>query len=353
MKTSAPKRGSGTVPSPARRPLSVGIILVDGFAISQFGMFTDVLRWAADEGDHSRQVNVHWSVMSPRGAPVVASCGVSVTPTSAFRDPQELDYLVVIGGLLQPALRVGDETIAYLQAAARAGVTLVGACPASTFVLCLAGLMEGRRSCVGWYHYQDFLDQFPGKEVIADRLFLVDEDRITCAGASATADLAIYLIGQHVGQAMAQKASHFLLLDRARDGAETQPHAPIAASVQEPRVRRALLLMEQNLSRPLSMATLARKLKLSLRQLERLFETQLGRSPMMLYRSVRMRHAAWLLSHTKRSVTDIALNSGFADCAHFSREFRRQYGSAPSQHRQAKAPGGELVATRIFEHPEH
>lgn len=334
----------------ARPPLSVGILLLDRFTLCEFGMFTDVLRWAADDGDRSRQVNVRWFVMSARTDPIQASCGVLVMPTAKLIDPQQLDYVVLLGGQLKPVLNVGEDVIKYLHAAAAAGVTLVGGSTAATFALVRAGLMNGRRCCVGWYHHQDFLDWFPGREVIADRLFLMDGDRITCPGASATADLAIHLVAEHLGQSLAQKASHFLLVDRARAGAEMQPHAPIASTALDVRIRRAVLLMEQHLSRPLPISSLARKLKLSRRQLERLFEQSVRCSPVAMYRSMRMRHAAWLLSNTKRSITDIALNAGYADCAHFSREFRRAYGTAPSRHRTTSlSRGGELAASRIFQ----
>jgi transcriptional regulator GlxA family with amidase domain len=337
--------------SATRKPLSIGIILVDRFTLCEFGLFTDVLRWAADEGDRSRQLNVRWWLMSPRAEPIQASCGIAVVPTSPMIAPDKLDYVVIIGGQLEPPPRIIEDTLSYLRSASRAGVTIVGGSTVGTFVLYRAGLMRRRRCCVGWYHYQDFLNEFPGDEVVADRLFLVDRDRITCAGGSAIADLAIYLIAQHLGQALAQKASHLLLLDRVRTANEVQPHAPIAATVRDPRVRRALLLMEQNLARPLPISSLARELKLSPRHLERLFDEELGRSPAALYRSVRMRHAAWLLTHTRRTVTDIALNSGFADCAHFSREFRRVYGVVPSKGRFAAVSqvGSELAASRIFE----
>ena len=105
--------------------------------------------------------------------------------------------------------------------------------------------MKGRRSCVSWYHYQDFLEAFPNQEVIADRLFLADGPRITCAGGAGAAPLATYLIEQHLGRAVAQKASQVLLFDRTRSGSEAQPHPPLSESVAEPRVRRALLLMRR------------------------------------------------------------------------------------------------------------
>src|SRR5256885_14302975 len=98
--------------------------------------------------------------------------------------------------------------------------------------------MKGRRSCVSWYHYQDFLEAFPNQEVIADRLFLADGPRITCAGGAGAAALATYLIEQHLGRAVAQKASQVLLFDRPRSGSDAQPHPPPSETVSEPRVRR-------------------------------------------------------------------------------------------------------------------
>jgi transcriptional regulator GlxA family with amidase domain len=332
------------------RPLSVGIVLLDRFTLCELGLFTDILRWAADEGDRSRQVKVRWSVMSPRTEPLRASCGLSVSPSSPMLPAAELDYVVLIGGQLSRAQHVDAELANYLRASARAGVTLVGLSPAGTFVLYRSGVMQGRRCCMSWFHYQDFLDEFPGQEAVADQLYLVDGDRITCAGGSGSADVAIHLVARHLGEGVAQKASHFLLLERARVGSEAQPHAPIAGAVTDSRIRRALLLMEQNLARPLPIGALARKIKVSQRHLERLFFDELGCSPADLYRSIRMRHAAWLLGRTDRPITDIALNSGFADCAHFSREFRRAFGTAPSKWRTSSpVRHGELAASRIFE----
>ena len=53
----------------------------------------------------------------------------------------------------------------------------------------------------------------------------------------------------------------------------------------------------------------------------------------------------------QRSVTDIALEAGFSDCAHFSRQFKAQHGFTPSDAR-AQSPGPmarNLAAQRLFD----
>jgi transcriptional regulator GlxA family with amidase domain len=334
----------------ARPPLRVGVVLAHHFTLSAFAVFIDHLRLAADEGDRSRPLHVQWSIMSSRPESVPASCGVLIEPTSALLSPDLLDYIVVIGGILHAGPQIDEPTTRYLREVGATPVPLIGICTGS-FVLCRAGLMKGRRSCVSWYHYQDFLEAFPGQDVIADRLFLADGPRITCAGGAGAAALATFLIEQHLGRAVAQKASQVLLFDRPRSGSDAQPHPPLSETVAEPRVRRALLLMEQNLARPIAVGAVAAELGLSARQLERLCRQHVGMGPASLYRQLRMRYANWLIENTDRSVTDIANEAGFADCAHFSRQFKDAYGLSPSTRRlqPQRRVNGDAARARVFE----
>jgi len=333
-----------------REPLRVGVILAEHFTLSAFAVFIDHLRLAADEGDRSRPVHVQWSIMASRQESVPASCGVMIEPTSRFLPPESLDYVVVIGGLLHAGPQIDEATIRYLREVAETRVPLIGICTGS-FILCRAGLMRGRRSCVSWYHYQDFLEAFPDHDVVADRLFLADGPRITCAGGAGAAALATHLIERHLGSAVAQKASQVLLFDKPRSGSDAQPHPPLSETVSEPRVRRALLLMEQNLNRPIAIAAVAEELGMSVRQLERLCREHVGLGPASLYRQLRMRYANWLIENTDRSVTEIAIEAGFADCAHFSRQFKDAYGLSPSTRRlQPNRPlSGDAARARVFE----
>lgn len=332
--------------------LRIGFILANNFTLSAFSLFVDALRLAGDEGDLSRPIRCHWPVMASRMDPVRSSCGLLLTPNSTLLPPEELDYVVVVGGLLRHGTALDPAARAYLRRAAAAGTTLIGVCTGS-FLLCREGLMAGRRSCVSWFHYQDFKDEFPDQDAVADRLFLVDRDRITCSGGSNVADLAVYLIKRHVGPAQAQKAQHIMLLSRVRSADDAQPHPPIAheSSQTDEKVHRALLTMEQNLGAPLAIDEVARRVGLSPRQLERRFQQVLGLCPTAAYRELRLRYASWLLNNTALSVTDVAVEAGFADGAHFSRQFRAAYGHPPSLHRSARATANGLVPGRPVINP--
>jgi transcriptional regulator GlxA family with amidase domain len=117
-------RSQGTAPDPAR--LSVGFILAQNFTLSAFSLFIDQLRLASDEGDRSRQILCHWTVMTRRQAPVRASCGVMVAGTGDLTDPRQFNYIVVVGGLLHAGPQLDEAGIAYLKQAgnaASAGIT--------------------------------------------------------------------------------------------------------------------------------------------------------------------------------------------------------------------------------------
>jgi transcriptional regulator GlxA family with amidase domain len=47
---------------------------------------------------------------------------------------------------------------------------------------------------------------------------------------------------------------------------------------------------------------------------------------------MRLRHAAWLLTTQKLSVSEVTYATGFSTLSHFSSSFREFYGMSPSQY---------------------
>jgi transcriptional regulator GlxA family with amidase domain len=221
----------------------------------------------------------------------------------------------------------------------------VGICTGA-FALTRAGVMKGYRVCVSWFHYRDFVGRFPEVDerlLVADRLFVIDRRRITCSGGRASIDVAAALLRRHLDASIVQKALRILLVEDAQRGSAPQPQSPGIEPVAHPRVKRAVHLMEQHIGRSLSLQELAGKLDISVRNLQRLFKTETGETPLIYARKIRVRAAAWQLSNSKRTVAEIAVTCGFSDASHLGREFRKLYGMTPNAFRATCSKRGEAV----------
>ena len=315
--------------------LNVGFILARRFTLCALGNFVDMLRLAADEGDRSRPILCSWRVLSPTMEPIASSAGIAVQPDEPLGDPARFDYLVVVGGLVDEVERLHPDTVRFLERAAAADIPLVGVCT-GTFVLHRAGLMDGYRACVSWFHHDDFLERFDGLKPVSDQIFVVDRDRLTCSGGVAAAHLAAFIVRRHLGTAQAAKSLHIMMIDEAT-AEEPQPGMPLTLVTDDALVRRALLAMQQSIDAPLSISRIIERLGVSRRKLERHFREALGMTPLAADRLIRVEHAKHLLTTTKRSATRIAVETGFCDLPHMIKIFRIVEGTTPNAFRNARA----------------
>ena len=95
-----------------------------------------------------------------------------------------------------------------------------------------------------------------------------------------------------------------------------------------------------------SVAELAARLGVSERHLRRIFEAQLGVSPLQYLQTRRLLTAKQLLADTNLPVTQVALISGFASVRRFNAAFAQHYRLSPTQlRRQGVQPASEGCCT--------
>ncbi|MCP5265194.1 MAG: GlxA family transcriptional regulator [Burkholderiaceae bacterium] len=319
--------------------MRVGFLLADRFTLSAFAGFVDVLRLAADEGDRSRPLGCTWTVLGTPGQPIRASCGIELMPQQPLASPEAFDYVVMVGGLLHGGQRLGRGVQAFLTQAARVGVPLVGVCTGS-FVLARAGLLDGHVACVSWFHREEFAAAFPALHVVSNRQYVIDRDRITCAGGTSVVHLAAELVERHRGRVDAAKALRILITREQTPSRALQPEPVVTRPASDHVVQQAMLRLEQSVTEPEAIASVAASMGIGTRQLERRFQADLGLSPREFKRHLRFARARWLLENTDLSVTAVGLDCGFGDCSQFSRAFSRHFGARPTALRKARQRTG-------------
>lgn len=321
-------------------PLRVGIMLTRNFTLSAFALFVDTLRLASDERDHSGRKYVDWDVVSDTAQLIQSSSGVPVAPTARLTDRKTYDYLVVVGGRLNIEQQLNPALMSFLKANGEKGTPVVGLCTGS-FVLAEAGLLRGKTACVSWLHREEFEQSFPDISLVSHRLFLEDGKVTTCAGGTAVADLAAWIVKKHVGLPAAKNAMEILQIERYRDGDDIQARLPLnLPAVRDNRVKLALLLMEELAHQKGDVEGIASRVGVSSRQLERLFNQELGYGPSKAIQKIRLEKARLFVEHTEQSVMQIAVAFGYESQTHFSRMFRAHFGLNPSEMRLRSGANG-------------
>ena len=101
----------------------------------------------------------------------------------------------------------------------------------------------------------------------------------------------------------------------------------------DPRLEAAIEHVEQRLSEPLTLHSLAGLSFLSISQLSALFRKELKLSPQVYIEERRMTQARRLLQFSSLSIKEVAGRVGFNDALYFSKRFRKHAGLTPSEYR--------------------
>lgn len=100
-----------------------------------------------------------------------------------------------------------------------------------------------------------------------------------------------------------------------------------------PKIRVAIAFIDDNINRDIYVAEVAHLVKLSRSRFCHLFKTEVGVPVIQYLKKARLEKARGFLETSFASVKMIAAEVGYNDSTHFEREFKRTYGSTPSQHR--------------------
>lgn len=309
--------------------VSIGILSIKGFAMMSYASLAEPFRGANQLGQSELYRIIDIGV---NGDPVQSSGAANIVPSTTIADIPKLDYLFVVAG--GNPLSFNDKKVMnWLRRMARTGLCL-GGVSGGPVILALAGLMHGRRMTLHWEH-EKMLAEIQPSLLIERTLYVIDRDRVTCAGGTTALDLTHALIARHHGTNFARSVSEWFLHTEIRPAFSAQrdslaerigsTHNAILGSVQ---------MMENHIADPLTLDHLAAIAEVSPRQLNRLFTEKLGLPTMKYYRELRLENSRNLLLNSSLPITEIALATGFSGSSHFSRTYTAHFGNPPSHSRR-------------------
>ncbi len=274
-----------------------------------------------------------WKTVSVSGGPVTASNGMHINVDHSLIDMPPADILFVCCAF-NTDVPDKPKILAALRAAGRRGAALGGFVTGSE-LLAEAGLMNGYRCTIHWENRAAFREKYPDIECTGN-IFEIDRKRYSCAGGTTAIDLMLEIIRGDLGQALAAEVANQFQHERIRPATDRQRIGRERdLSGKSEKLRKVVEFMADHLEDPLTAVQLANSVKLSVRQVERLFLRHLGMTPGSYYMSLRLERARELLRQTNAPILDVALQTGFGSHSYFAQSYRLQFQRSPSEERRS------------------
>ena len=326
--------GSRSTGQPPRRFI---FLLLERFSLVSFSSALDALRLA---NRHGPGVRYTWRLAGQGGLHMASSSGTRVCLDMGLDAVQHNDMILVCGGI-DVRSATTRPVLNWLRREARKGNPIGGLCTGS-YALARAGLLNGKSCTIHWENRDSFHEEFPDVE-LKRSVFVVDGNRYSSAGGTASLDLMLKLIADDLGQDTANWIADQLVYAAMRtDRDEQRLSVPVRIGIRHPKLSAVIQEMEANIEEPMSPRILAHGAGMSTRQLERLFRRYMDRSPKRYYMDLRLQKARNLLMQTDMSVINVALACGFTSPSHFSKCYRAHYGTTPYRER------GKQTVTHSF-----
>jgi transcriptional regulator GlxA family with amidase domain len=240
--------------------------------------------------------------------------------------------VIVAGGEIIRTPEAAEEIVAWMR---RTRPRRVASVCSGAFLLAAAGLLDGRRATTHWDSTDHFARRYPKVRVDPDRIFVRDGDIWTSAGITAGIDLALALVEDDLGPAIARRVAQQLVVHQRRPGGQSQFSALLDIGGSTGRFAALTDWMRSHLGEHLTVERLAGEAAMSSRNFARAFAAETRTTPAKAVERLRVAAARTAIETSLRPLEEIAATHGFTDAGHMRRAFLRNLGQPPQALRRA------------------
>jgi transcriptional regulator GlxA family with amidase domain len=294
-------------------------------------VFARTARWLAEHRGARTPAYVT-ELVAARAGPVTMSNGLEIVATRRYADVRDADTLLVAGGIGWEAAVKDRQMLDWLAGQAKRVLRLGSICNGA-MLLAAAGLLDGRPATTHWAYLDRLAALAPKSRIDRDALYVRTGNIYTSAGVTAGMDLALALVEQDQGKAVALAVAQELVLFLKRPGGQSQFSRHLEAQKRDDLFGELELWMLENPRADLSVEALARRMNLSPRHFARKFRARLGASPAAFVRRQRVEQARRRIEEGASRLKQIARDCGFPDEQALRRSFQELVGITPAEYR--------------------
>ena len=264
--------------------------------------------------------------------------GLVIEAAHDFATLEDVDTLLIAGGAAIQDACQRPPVLAALKTHARS-VRRIGSVCTGAMLLAHAGLLDGRRAVTHWNWCERLARAYPAVKVESAPIFIADGKVWTSAGVTAGIDLALAMIEDDFGPALALRAARELVMFLKRPGGQSQFSVELMA--QSTRDEPMRLLQQRILddpAAPWSVDTLAASAAMSPRNLARVFKRETGGTPAGFVERARLELVRKQLEGGQEAIDVIAVRCGFRSGDVMRRAFLRHLDVSPGDYRARFSP---------------
>ncbi|WP_245443153.1 GlxA family transcriptional regulator [Labrys okinawensis] len=276
------------------------------------------------------------TVASPYGGVIPLDSGIRLESNCIFDlSAEKIDTLLVVSSYKFLNYTDDSALIGWLRKI-KTRIRRIGSLSMGTFLLAEAGLLDGVDVVTHWKWRAPMTKHFSSMTVLSNCLYLRSGNIWTSAGMTSGIDMALAMIEEDHGRALALDVARTLLVFMHRPGGQAQISIPLAAQSRDIDSRFGALhdWIITNLSRRLDIEVLSDWMGMSPRTFARQYKEAVGDTPAKVIRRMRIEVARSLLEKTSNSISSIAIQCGFSDVENMRRAFLKDGQLGPAEYRE-------------------
>ena len=308
---------------PTRR---VAVLALPGMNLTTLAGPIDVFTLAStylNRSGQRRSPAYDLQLLTEDGSPLVTASGLPIGGTAPWREARyPIDTLLIVAGRDEALSRSDPELLAWIRARS-ADTRRVGSICAGAFVLAAAGVLDGRQATTHWQLADTLARRYPQVRVDGDRIYTQDGNIWTSAGVSAGVHLALAMVEEDHGHALALEIARRMVIFMRRGSGQRQFSSQLAAQAADHQpIRDLIAWISENLDADLSVPALARRVGMSDRNFSRVFTQQVSMTPARFVARLRTEAAKAKLEASGEKLEAVAQSAGFGDGETLRRHLR-------------------------------